>query len=185
MKKHSRVVTALIATLLVGGTLVGCGNQSKNSSQASSTSKASSSAASSAMTSSATSSSSSSQANSSTKITQVDDQTVGTMVALLKNPDWFKEYVNDGTMYYGKANSDFGKEVAGYSMVTANGDSTSFIYYKNDGTNVEIKTWDGDQWQTTNVSLAQLEKDYYVTSSQKQEVQGYVQQLKPYSEAND
>ena len=63
---------------------------------------------------------------------QVTPQQRGTMVAFLQNPDWFKEHLQEGGMYYGTDNfkTTAGDEVAGYDFVSANGDPTSYIYYK-------------------------------------------------------
>lgn len=142
--------------------------------------------------SSASSDQSSLNTSSSAKDGSVDDQTVGVMVALLQDPDWFKSGVNDGEMYYSASRSDMGDDVQGYSFVTANGDPTSYIYYKRDGDNVSIKYWttSGDEsvaeghFDTRTVSLKRLENDYYNNASKKSEVNGYVGKLKPYSEAN-
>lgn len=142
---------------------------------------------------SSSSSSKSTNANSSTKDDNVSDQTVGVMVALLQWPDWFKEGIKSGDMYYGTdSDSDNSSEVNGYSCVTENGDPESYLYYKRDGDNVTIKYWttSGDEtvaeghFDTRTVSLKRLENDYYNNSSKKAEVDGYVSDLKPISEAN-
>ena len=41
-------------------------------------------------------------------------QQLGTLVALYQDPDWFKEYLKDGIMYYGTEDGS-GKEIAGYN----------------------------------------------------------------------
>lgn len=122
-----------------------------------------------------------------------DDKTVGVMVALLKDPDWFKGGIKDGDMYYGSDGSAITKACSGYNFITANGDPTSFIYYKQNGDNVTIKqiTPEGDQsvaeagFKTETVSLDRLKTDYYNNSNKQSEVNGYVNELKPYSEANN
>lgn len=125
--------------------------------------------------------------------TSVDDKTTGVMAALLVNPNWFKDTVKDGEMYYGTTADaqGFGKDLQGYSFVTADGDPTSYIYYKTDGNNVTIKQWEPGKesvadghFSTTTVTLSRLKNDYYVSQSQKSEVQGYVNKLQPYADAN-
>lgn len=116
-------------------------------------------------------------------------QQLGTLVALNKNPDWFKEYLNDGVMYYGTADSDYSDGVRGYDYVTANGDPTSYIWFKRNGNDVTIKTVEpqGDQsvaeapMVTKHVTVSGLLRDYYTNQSQKDEVNGYADQLQPES----
>lgn len=127
----------------------------------------------------------SSSSNSNSQSSSVDDKTVGVLVALLQNPNWFKEYLNSGDMYYG-ANSDNSGEVNGYSYVTSNGDPESYIYFKRDGDNITIKQWttSGDEtvaeghFETKTISLKRLENDYYSNASKRAEVNGYVNKLK-------
>lgn len=133
-------------------------------------------------------SSQSSKANESS----TDDKTVGVMAALLVDPDFFKDNVNDGSMYYGNNGGEIAKSCAGYSFVTSDGDPTSYIYYKQNGNSVTIKQIDpeGDEsvaeagFKTRTVSLDRLKTDYYNNSSKQSEVNGYVNKLKPYSEAD-
>ena len=127
----------------------------------------------------------SSSSNSNSQSSSVDDKTVGVLVALLQNPNWFKEYLNSGDMHYG-ANSDNSGEVNGYSYVTSNGDPESYIYFKRDGDNITIKQWttSGDEtvaeghFETKTISLKRLENDYYSNASKRAEVNGYVNKLK-------
>lgn len=127
----------------------------------------------------------SSSSNSNSQSSSVDDKTVGVLVALLQNPNWFKEYLNSGDMHYG-ANSDNSGEVNGYSYVTSNGDPESYIYFKRNGDNVTIKQWttEGDEsvadghFESRTVSLKRLENDYYSNTSKRAEVNGYVSKLK-------
>lgn len=127
----------------------------------------------------------SSSSNSNSQSSSVDDKTVGVLVALLQNPNWFKEYLNSGDMYYG-ANSDNSGEVNGYSYVTSNGDPESYIYFKRDGDNITIKQWttSGDEtvaeghFETKTISLKRLENDYYSNASKRAEVNGYVNKMK-------
>lgn len=121
-----------------------------------------------------------------------DNQTVspkvlGTMVGLLKSPKWFKYNLKGGTMYFMSNTSKYTKD--GFYCVTANGDPTSFFYYKQNGDQVIIKYVDASHSETVagaptkieKVSLNRLIKDYYVTNAQKEEVNGYANKLKPYS----
>lgn len=127
----------------------------------------------------------SSSSNSNSQSSSVDDKTVGVLVALLQNPNWFKEYLNSGDMHYG-ANSDNSGEVNGYSYVTSNGDPESYIYFKRDGDNITIKQWttSGDEtvaeghFETKTISFKRLENDYYSNASKRAEVNGYVNKLK-------
>lgn len=192
MKKSIVITSALISCFL----LTACGSQSSSSKESSSTAAQSSTAKSSSKKSShsdsqiqkASSSSDSSTTASSTAITaKVDDKTTGVMLALLVEPDWFKEYIgNDFFCYSPAGENPINDAVADYSYLTANGDPTSFLYYKVNGDTVTYKMWipsdsgtvaDG-HFKTKTVSLSNLEKDYYVTQSQKDEVDGYVSQLR-------
>lgn len=168
-----------MAALLIAGVLAGCGNKAASTN--------SSSQSSSAKTAQTTNSQSSSSAlSSSTPVQHVDDKTVGVMVALLAQPDWFKDGISD--MYYGVHGQDGvdddSGDLDGYSYITANGDPTSYIHYKLNGDTVTYKQWiPGDSvadghMETKTISLARLEKDYYVSQSQKDEVDGYASQLK-------
>ena len=56
-------------------------------------------------------------------------QYLSTLVGLYQNADWFKENVNNGHMSYGLATEGVNK---GYHFITANGDPTSWIYFKED-----------------------------------------------------
>lgn len=116
-------------------------------------------------------------------------QQLGTLVALYQDPDWFKEYLKDGFMYYGTEDGS-GKDIAGYNYVTANGDPTSYIYFKQNGDDVTIKQVipKGDEsvaeasLHTKHITVSRLLSDYYVNQSQKDEVNGYADQLKPESQ---
>lgn len=123
--------------------------------------------------------------SSAVKTTKVDDKTTGVMLALLVYPDWLKNYIGTECFCYCPASENtMGGRVAGYSYLTANGDPTSYLYYKVNGDVVTYTVWapgengvaDG-HYETKTVSLARLEKDYYVTQSQKDEVNGYVSKL--------
>lgn len=137
-----------------------------------------------------TSSTTSSQSGN--KTTAVNDQTVGVMAALLQDPDWFKDGINNDGMYYGSNDQD-GDDVKGFSYITSNGDPTSYIYFNQNGDNITIKQWTAEgadcvadgHFETKTVSLQQLENDYYSNSSKRSEVNNYVGKLKPIAEAND
>ena len=190
--------------LLSCGLLAGCGSSKSTSLSASSsesttqtstqkrssTSKKSSSAKS--TSSSEASQSTSSISDSSTKTSstatpaKVDDKTAGILLLLLVEPNWMKQYIGSDFFCYSPAGENpGGSDTAGYSYITANGDPSSFVYYKVDGENVTYKMWvpsasgdvAGGHFETKTVSLTTLENDYYVTQSQKNEVDGYVHQL--------
>ncbi|WP_240164351.1 Lreu_0056 family protein [Limosilactobacillus mucosae] len=192
MKKSIVITSALISCFL----LTACGSQSSSSKESSSTAAQSSTAKSSSKKSShsdsqiqkaSSSSDSSTTASSTAKTAKVDDKTTGVMLALLVEPDWFKEYIgNDFFCYSPAGENPINDAVADYSYLTANGDPTSFLYYKVDGDTVTYKMWEvsdsenvaDGHFETKTVSLSNLEKDYYVTQSQKDEVNSYVSQLR-------
>lgn len=188
MKKPIIVASVLMSCLL----LTACGTRSSSSSShesSGSVTKSSTSAKSSKSSQQQTASSlsdDSASTASSAQTTKVDDKTAGVLLTLLVEPDWLKEYISNDTFCYSPAGENpISDEVADYSYLTANGDPTSFIYYKVNGDTVTYKMWvvsdsgsvpDG-HFETKSVSLSRLENDYYVTQSQKDEVNGYVNQL--------
>lgn len=192
MKKSIVITSALVSCFL----LTACGSQSSSSKESSSTAAQSSTAKSSSKKSShsdsqiqkaSSSSDSSTTASSTAKTAKVDDKTTGVMLALLVEPDWFKEYIGNDFFCYSPAGENLISDaVADYSYLTANGDPTSFLYYKVDGDTVTYKMWEvsdsenvaDGHFETKTVSLSNLEKDYYVTQSQKDEVNSYVSQLR-------
>ena len=192
MKKSIVITSALVSCFL----LTACSSQSSSSKESSSTAAQSSTAKSSSKKSShsdsqiqkaSSSSDSSTTASSTAKTAKVDDKTTGVMLALLVEPDWFKEYIgNDFFCYSPAGENPISDAVADYSYLTANGDPTSFLYYKVDGDTVTYKMWEvsdsenvaDGHFETKTVSLSNLEKDYYVTQSQKDEVNSYVSQLR-------
>ena len=196
MKKSIVITSALVSCFL----LTACGSQSSSSKESSSTAAQSSTAKSSSKKSShsdsqiqkaSSSSGSSTTASSTAKTAKVDDKTTGVMLALLVEPDWFKEYIGNNFFCYSPAGENpISDAVADYSYLTANGDPTSFLYYKVNGDTVTYKMWipsdsgtvADDHFETKTVSLSNLEKDYYVTQSQKDEVDGYVSQLRSESD---
>ncbi|MBW1606103.1 hypothetical protein [Lactobacillus sp. Sy-1] len=93
-------------------------------------------------------------------------------------------------MYYDIANNkNCSNQVQGFSVLTGNGDPTSYIYYKRDGDNVTYKEWvpgpqgvaDG-HFSTKTDTVSRLINDYYVNQGQKDEVNGYVAKIKPEKE---
>lgn len=123
--------------------------------------------------------------SSDTKTAAVGAKTAGILLLLYANPEWLKDYI-DSSMWYGINPSSDGLGIpAGYSYITAHGDPTSFIYYSVDGDTITYKYVDETKGTTVanspvvtkTVSLSQLEKDFYGTEDQKQEVDGYVAQL--------
>lgn len=196
MKKSIIIISALMSYFL----LTACGSQSSSSKESSSTAAQSSTAKSSSKKSShsdsqiqkaSSSSDSSTTASSTAKTAKVDDKTTGVMLALLVEPDWFKEYIgNDFFCYSPAGENPINDAVADYSYLTANGDPTSFLYYKVNGDTVTYKMWEvsdsesvaDGHFEIRTVSLSNLEKDYYVTQSQKDEVNGYVSQLRSESD---
>ncbi|MCH3922935.1 Lreu_0056 family protein [Limosilactobacillus sp.] len=115
-------------------------------------------------------------------------QQLGVLVALYQSPDWFKEFVDDG-MYYG-TQQDMQVGPEGYDYITAYGDPTSYVYFKRSGNDVTIKQVvpKGNQsvadasMVTKHVTVSGLIRDYYTNQSQKDEVNGYVNELKPISD---
>lgn len=196
MKKSIVITSALMSCFL----LTACGSQSSSSKESSSTAAQSSTDKSSSKKSShsdsqiqkaSSSSDSSTTASSTAKTAKVDDKTTGVMLALLVEPDWFKEYIgNDFFCYSPAGENPINDAVADYSYLTANGDPTSFLYYKVNGNTVTYKMWEvsdsesvaDGHFEIRTVSLSNLEKDYYVTQSQKDEVNGYVSQLRSESD---
>lgn len=137
------------ATILLGGImLAGCGNSGSTSSASSSSSSTTQSStqkkssstkqSSSSLEQSASSSSNSSaKASSTAKTTKVDDKTAGVMLMLLVEPDYLKQYIgNDYFCYSPAGENPISDATADYSYLTANGDPTSFLYYKVDGNTV-------------------------------------------------
>lgn len=200
-----KLVIKGIVGLSILGSLAGCGNQGTNNTAKTDanqsvskkkTSKKVQKKVSSSIFLSSESSSNSSSDSSNNNITSsssketattssVNEKTVGVMVALLDNPNWFKEYIQEGELYYGVESTNSDEELQGYNYITANGDPTSYIYYKIDGESVTYKQWipsnssvaDGHM-ETKVATVEQLESDYYSSQTQKSEVDGYANNLK-------
>ncbi|MFK5676786.1 Lreu_0056 family protein [Ligilactobacillus sp. LYQ60] len=118
-------------------------------------------------------------------------QQLGTLVALLKYPNWFKQGVAAGSMYYSdQPNTAPGSDLNGFSYVTANGDPTSYLYFQLQGENVVIKYVDVSNadcvadapMRTVSVRLDTLINDYYNTKKKQDEVNGYANRLLPESQ---
>lgn len=202
--KTKKTSIILLAILLTGGLMAGCGHKasssrsnsssqkntavqtSKNTASTSSKSSHFTHSTSASSTSIAASSSASLSANSSstsTIQTNLSSQQIGTLALLQENPNWFKEYLQAGTMYYGIAtdNSWENSDVYGDNFITANGDGSSYYYFTVNGDTITLINFDGQNEQKKTLSLNQLIKQYYLTQSQKNEVNGYVSQLKQWS----
>lgn len=172
MKKSIVITSVLVSCFL----LTACGSQSSSSKESSSTAAQSSTAKSSSKKSShsdsqiqkaSSSSDSSTTASSTAKTAKVDDKTTGVMLALLVEPDWFKEYIGNDFFCYSPAGENLISDaVADYSYLTANGDPTSFLYYKVNGDTVTYKMWEvsdsesvaDGHFEIRTVSLSNLEK---------------------------
>lgn len=187
----SRIMYLVLGFSLI---LVGCGNQKSKQSTADIASHVSSSSTSNSTSSSrknGASSDSSSDNDSSSKqqsIINVDNKTAGDLLLLYANPDWMKEGADSGGLWYGTDSID-GTDTQGYSYITANGDPTSFYWYKVDGDTVTYKYVDASNsivaeapTITKTVSLSGLESDYYKNSSQRREVDQYADEIKPQSD---
>lgn len=182
--------------------LAGCGNQQKKETKTDATPKTEhkvkkekSAVTSSSDETSKASSEAESSVSSASSTTQANDpnvtpQQLGTMVGFLQSPDWFKEYLKDGTMYYGTNNPKqvVGRdEVAGYDFISANGAPESYIYYKKNGDTVTIKWVDtpmDSQMKSRTISYHNLLQDYYQNQDQKNEVNSDASQLKDWASAN-
>jgi hypothetical protein len=185
MKKKWLSATLLLMSCVL---LVGCqnhNNEERSSSHETTTKQTTRNSSSKKQESAAFSSSANTSESSNFKVVKVDDKTTGVMLALLASPNWLKNYIGTEAFCYCPASeNNMGGQVAGYSYLTANGDPTSFLYYKVNGDLVTYKMWvpgeDGvanGHYETKTVSSSRLEKDYYVTQSQKDEVNGYVSKL--------
>lgn len=120
-----------------------------------------------------------------------DVKLVGVFVGLLKSGNWFKGWLKQGKMYYGTDWDAKGK-LKGYDYITANGDPTSYFWFKQNGNDVTVKFVDDSHAKsvaeapikTEHYTIDRLKSDYYVNSSQKAEVNGYVKALKPIEDAD-
>lgn len=137
------------------------------------------------MTDSGESSTAGSNTASSTNNETEDPKLIGVFVGLLKNGDWFKDQLKRGHMYFGTNWSEKGK-IKGYDYITANGDPTSYYWFKQEGNNIVIKFVDISHAKsvatapvkTEVYAISRLKNDYYVNSGQKAEVDSYVSRLK-------
>ena len=114
-----------------------------------------------------------------------DPKLIGTFIGLLKAGDWFKDNIKDGHMYYGSDCSSL-KKLKGFDCITTGGAPDSYFWFKQDGDDVIVKYSDTSNghsvsdgfYKTEHYTVERLKKDYYVNSAQKQEVDGYVAELK-------
>ena len=80
---------------------------------------------------------------------------LSTLVGLYQNPNWFKENLGKNQMYYGRQDSGVNK---GYDFITAKGDPTSWIYFKESKNgNIAIKYLDSSS-ETTVANMNFIEK---------------------------
>lgn len=186
MIKKKILIAAMSLTALA---LAGCGSSQSNTQAKSSTSSSQSSSITKQSDSKSNKTQKQSSSTSTVNQSNLSPQQLGTLVALYQDPDWFKNGISNGFMYYGTEDGS-GKDIAGYNYVTANGDPTSFIYFKQNGDDVTIKqivpkddeTVAEASFETKHITVSQLLSDYYVNQSQKDEVNGYADQLKPESQ---
>ena len=116
---------------------------------------------------------------------KIPGKVLGTLVCLLKTPDWFKDGIKGGAMYYAKSTPAIASK--DYSVVTSNGDPTGWICFKQVGSQVIVKYVDASHSKsvaeapvrTEQFAISRLLNDYYVTQDQKDEVNGYANALKP------
>lgn len=131
-----------------------------------------------------------SSSESTSQTADVSPETVGVLVALWKSPDWFKGGLEGGSMYYGDSWKYGDEKTKGYNFITAKGDPTSYIYYKQNGDKIIVKYVDPKEGESVaeasitskEISLKGLLRDYYTTKDQQAEVNDYVSKLKPYKD---
>ncbi|WP_127850206.1 Lreu_0056 family protein [Lacticaseibacillus hulanensis] len=116
--------------------------------------------------------------------TAVDAKTAGILLLLYHDPEWLKTYI-DSFLWYGVVKQGDGKIAAGDNYISAHGDPTSVVFYSVDGNILTYKYVDASQGKSVAESptvvktteLSWLEKNYYSTPAQKQEVDGYAAKL--------
>lgn len=118
-----------------------------------------------------------------------DPKLIGVFIGLLKDGDWFKGNLKDGHMYFSD-DSGYGK-TKGYDCITTGGDPQSYYWFKQNGNDITVKYNDPNYspaegiYKTEHYTVDRLESDYYVNSSQKDEVNGYVDALKSLDDKDD
>lgn len=118
-----------------------------------------------------------------------DPKLIGVFIGLLKDGDWFKGNLKDGHMYFSD-DSGYGK-TKGYDCITTGGDPQSYYWFKQNGNDITVKYNDPNHspaegiYKTEHYTVDRLESDYYVNSSQKDEVNGYVDALKSLDDKDD
>lgn len=106
---------------------------------------------------------------------------IGVLLMLYWSPDWFKDEVTNGSMYYEDAETV--DDSTTYHVLTASGRADETLYYKTSGDTITYKYLKDSGIATETISLQRLVSDYYNTSAKRSEVNGYVGQIKPVSEA--
>lgn len=118
-----------------------------------------------------------------------DPKLIGVFIGLLKDGDWFKDNLKDGTMYFSDS-AGHGK-TNGYDCITTGGSPASYYWFKQEGNRVIVKYSDPDHavsdgvYKTERYTVDRLKSDYYVNSGQKAEVNGYVNKLKSLDDLGD
>jgi cobalamin biosynthesis Mg chelatase CobN len=104
---------------------------------------------------------------------------IGVLLMLYWSPDWFKDEVTNGSMYYEEAATD--EDTTYYLTASGRGDET--LDYRINGDTITYEYLKDSGTATETISLQRLVGDYYNTSDKRSEVNGYVGQIKPVSEA--
>lgn len=116
---------------------------------------------------------------------------LGTLACLYNRPEWFNTYINND-LWCGTINANnqdnYANNLAGYHFVTAQGDPTSWLYYKQVGNNVILKYINASDVPVYKAPMVQqivpmstLINNYYHNSEQQKQVNNYANQLKPYN----
>ncbi|MEY8442489.1 hypothetical protein AALA17_07635 [Lactobacillaceae bacterium 24-114] len=114
----------------------------------------------------------------------LNDQQIGILAGLAVDPDWVKQQINDNNLVYGivKPSDTVPDEITTkYSfLVTDNDADGTSIYYQVVGDQLFIKYTRqyNSKLITKEVNIKQLTQQFYQTSTQKQQVDDYVSQLR-------
>ncbi|MGN0194029.1 MAG: zinc-ribbon domain-containing protein [Pseudoramibacter sp.] len=134
---------------------------------------------SSAQQSSSASSSQSSQYNANT----LSGKQIGVLLMLYWSPDWFKDEVANDSMYYEDATTVEENNSTTYHELTSSGRADDTLFYRTSGDTIIYKYLQDGEIATSSISLQRLVNDYYNNSDKRSEVNGYVGQIRPVSEA--